>query len=143
LDATRREVLSASEFVCSELRSAAARTRAGNANFSACANPQSDRPSPREIERQLIYTLNPLLWREGNEVRKVPAFAQVELPKNLLPVALRYQHVDYLDARRVRTLMQVHGSGQFYCTLQHDDPRLVDLDALAAREMRSGDASAA
>ncbi len=143
LDATRREVLSASEFVCSELRSTAARTRAGNANFSACAKPQSDRPSPREIERQLIYTLNPLLWREGDEVRKVPAFAQVELPKNLLPVALRYQHVDYLDARRVRTLMQVHGSGQFYCTLQHDDPRLVDLDALAAREMRSGDASAA
>ena len=41
------------------------------------------------------------------------------------------------------TLMQVHGSGQFYCTLQHDDPRLVDLDALAAQEMGSGGANAA
>ena len=143
LDAVRREVLSAADFICSELRSTAARTRAGNANFSVRANPEPERPPPREIERQLIYTLNPLLWREGDEVRKVPAFAQVELPKMLLPVALRYQHVDYLEARRVRTLMQVHGSGQFYCTLQHDDPRLVDLDALAAQEMRTGGANAA
>jgi hypothetical protein len=143
LEAKRREVLSAAEFICSELRSTAARTRAGNANISVRPNPDSERPPPREIERQLIYTLNPLLWREGGEVRRVPAFAQVELPKMLLPVALRYQHADYLDARRVRTLMQVHGSGQFYCTLQHDDPRLVDLDALAAQEMRSGSASAA
>jgi hypothetical protein len=137
LDAKRREVLSAAEFICSELRSRAARTRAGNANFSIRANPEAERPPPREIERQLIFTLNPLLWREGGEVRKVPAFAQVELPKKLLPVALRYQHADYLDARRVRILMQVHGSGQFYSTPQHDDPRLVDLDALAAQEMQS------
>ena len=143
LDAVRREVLSAADFICSELRSTATRTRAGNANFSVRANPELERPPPREIEHQLIYTLNPLLWREGDEVRKVPAFAQVELPKMLLPVALRYQHVDYLEARRVRTLMQVHGSGQFYCTLQHDDPRLVDLDALAAQEMRIGGANAA
>ena len=137
LDAKRREVLSAAEFICSQLRATAARTRAGNANFSVRANPESEPPPPREVERQLIYTLNPLLWREGGEVRKVPAFAQVELPKMLLPVALRYQHADYLDSRRVRILMQVHGSGQFYCTLQHDDPRLVDLDALAAQETRS------
>ena len=143
LDAVRREVLSAAELICSELRSTAARTRVGNSNFSVRANPEPERPPPREIERQLIYTLNPLLWREGGEVRKVPAFAQVELPKMLLPVALRYQHADYLDAWRVRTLMQVHGSGQFYCTLQHDDPRLVDLDALAAQEMRNGGANAA
>jgi hypothetical protein len=91
----------------------------------------------------LVYTLNPLLWLEGGEVRTVPAFAQVELPKMLLPVALRYQHADYLDARRVRTLMQVHGSGQFYCTLQHDDSRVIDLDALAAQEMRDNGANAA
>ena len=143
LDAVRREVLSAAEFICSRLRSTALLTRVGNTNFSVCANPEPDRPQPREIERQLIYTLNPLLWREGGEVREVPAFAQVELPKTLLPVALRYQHVDYLDARRVRTLMQVHGSGQFYCTLQQDDPRLVDLDALSAKEMRGDGANAA
>ena len=76
-------------------------------------------------------------------MRKVRAFAQVELPKMLLPVALRYQHVDYLEARRVRTLMQVHGSGQFSSTLQHDHPQLVDLDALAAQEMRDNGANAA
>ena len=143
LDAVRREVLSAAEFICAQLRSTAARTRAGNANLSVRANPEPERALPREIERQLVYTLNPLLWREGSEVRKVPAFAQVELPKMLLPVALRYQHVDYLEARRVRTLMQVHGSGQFYSTLQHDDPQLVDLDALAAQEMRDNGANAA
>src|SRR5262249_5287328 len=72
LDAVRREVLSAAEFICSELRSTALRTRVGNTNFSVRANPEPDRPQPREMERQLIYTLNPLLWREGGEVRKVP-----------------------------------------------------------------------
>jgi hypothetical protein len=40
-------------------------------------------------ERQLIYTLNPLLWREGGEVRRVPAFALVGLAKILRPLALR------------------------------------------------------
>ena len=143
LDAVRREVLSAAEFICTELRSAAARTRAGNANFSVRANPGPESAPPREIERQLVYTLNPLLWLEGGDVRTVSAFAQVEQPKMLLTVALRYQHADYLDARRVRTLMQVHGSGQFYCTLQHDDSRVIDLDALAAQEMRDNGANAA
>jgi hypothetical protein len=67
-------------------------------------------------------------------VRRVPAFALVGLPKMLLPVALRHQHVDYLNARRVQTLMHVHGSGRFHSDLDQDDPQLVDLDALAAEE---------
>ena len=50
----------------------------------------------------------------------------------LLPVALRNQHVDYLNARRVQTLMHVHGSGRFHSDPDHEDPQLVDLDALAA-----------
>jgi hypothetical protein len=91
----------------------------------------------------LIYTLNPLLWREGSEVRRVPAFAVVGLPKMLLPVALRHQHVDYLNARRVQTLMHVHGSGEFNSDPDPDDPQLVDLDALAAGEQESARADAA
>jgi len=81
----------------------------------------------------LIYTLNPLLWREGNEVRRAAAFALVGLPKTLLPVALRHQHVDYLNARRVQTLMHVHGSGEVNRD-PGDDPHLVDLDALTAEK---------
>jgi hypothetical protein len=134
VEAVRREVLSAVDLICWELRSAAVRTRAGNANiaFPAAAEPEQV-PFP-EIERQLIYTLNPLLWREGSEVRRVPAFALVGLPKMLLPVALRHHHVDYLNARRVQTLMHVHGSGRFHSEPDHDDPQLVDLDALTAGE---------
>ncbi len=133
----RREVLSAADLICWELRTAAVRTRAGNANIEfrvPLAPGQS--PTP-EVERQLIYTLNPLLWREGSEVRRVPAFALVGLPKMLLPVALRHQHVDYLNARRVQTLMLVHGSGGFNSDPDQDDPQLVDLDALAAEENES------
>src|SRR5712664_2009335 len=130
VDAMRREVLSAADLICWELRSAAVRTRAGNANIALHAPPEPEQPPPPEIERQLIYTLNPLLWREGSEVRRVPAFALVGLPKILLPVALRHQHVDYLNARRVQTLMHVHGSGQ-YSDPAHDDPHLFYLDALA------------
>ncbi|MGB8398641.1 hypothetical protein [Bradyrhizobium sp.] len=132
VDAVRREVMSAADLICWELRSAAVRTRVGNANSALLAPPEPAQPPLPEIERQLIYTLNPLSWQEGPEVRRVPAFALVGLPKKLLPVALAHQHVDYMNARRVQTLMHVHGSGQFPADLNHDHPQLVDLDALAA-----------
>jgi hypothetical protein len=41
------------------------------------------------------------------------------------------------NARRVQTLMRVHGSGQFHSDPDYDDPQLVDLDALAAEEKES------
>ena len=132
VDAIRREVASATDLVCWELRTIAVRTRAGNANAVVPASTEAEHRAPVEIERQRIYTLNPLLWREGSEVCKAPAFTMVGLPKALLAVALRHQHVDYLNARRVQTLMHVHGSGA-----QNElpnDAALVDLDALAAEE---------
>jgi hypothetical protein len=143
VDAVRREVLAAADLICWELRSAAVRTRAGNANVASSAAPEPEQPPPSEIERQLIYTLNPLLWREGGEVRRVAAFALVGLPKKLLPVALRHQHVDYLNARRVQTLMHVHGSGGSDGDIPPDDPQLVDLDALAAEQNESVQADVA
>jgi hypothetical protein len=143
VEAMRREVLSAVDLICWELRSAAVRTRAGNANITLGATPEPAQPPPAEIERQLIYTLSPLLWREGSEVRRVPAFALVELPKVLLLAALRHQHVDYLNARRVQTLIHVHGSGGSNSDPAQDDPQLVDLDALAAEEKEKESAQAA
>jgi hypothetical protein len=143
VDAMRREVLSAADLICWELRSTAVRTRAGNANMAFRALPELKQPPVPEIDRQLIYTLNPLLWQEGSEVRRVPAFALVGLPKVLLPLALRHQHVDYLNARRVQTLMHVHGSGGFHSDPDPDDPQLVDLDAVAAEEKQSAQADVA
>jgi hypothetical protein len=134
VDAMRREVLAAAELICWQLRSAAVRTRAGNANIAVGVLPEFEQPPTQEIERQLIYTLNALLWREGGEVRKVPAFALVELPKILLPVALRHQHVDYLNARRVQTLIHIHGSEGSHGEIGPDDPQPIDLDVLAAEE---------
>jgi hypothetical protein len=133
VDAVRREVLSAADLVCWELRTLAVRTRAGNANVALLPPPAAEEPRPPEIERQSIYTLSSLLWREGSEVRKAPAFALVELPKALLPVALRHQHVDYLNARRVQTLMHVHGSAGVEKDAV-DEVQCIDLDALAADE---------
>lgn len=132
IDAVRREVLSAVELICWELRSAAVSTRSGNANAGQSAVAEPEQPAPPEIQRQLIYTLNPLQWREGAELKRVPAFAAVGLPKYLLAVALRHQHVDHMNARRVQTLMHVHGNGAAQGEVSPDDPRLVDLDALAA-----------
>jgi hypothetical protein len=143
VDAMRREVLSATDLICWELRTAAVSTRAGNANTVFPEPLEPSQPPAPEIERKLIYTLNPLLWREGSEVRRVPAFALVGLPKMLLPVALRHQHVDYLNARRVQTLMHVHGIGEFNSDPNQDDPQLVDLDALAAEEKESAQADVA
>jgi hypothetical protein len=136
VEAMRREVIAAADLICWELRSTAVRTRAGNANVAllpAPAEPDEPQEVPEsEVELQMIYTLNPLRWREGEEVRRVPAFTMVGLPKALLPAALKHQHVDYLNARRVQTLMHVHGSQRFNGDLTEDDPQLVDLDALAA-----------
>jgi hypothetical protein len=133
VEAVRREVLSAVELICWDLRSAAVRTRAGNMNVTAAeaTAPDQQRSSP-EIERQMIYTLNPLTWREGDEVRRAPAFARAGLPRHLLAFALRHQHVDHLNARRVQTLMHVQGSAGVAGELAADDPLLVDLDALVA-----------
>ena len=131
VDAIRREVMSATDLICWELRTIAVRTRAGNANATPAAPAEAEHTAPAEIERQRVYTLNPLLWREGSEVCKAAAFSMVGLPKALLPVALRHHHVDYLNARRVQTLMHVHGSAQ---GVLPDDAALIDLDALAAEE---------
>jgi hypothetical protein len=95
------------------------------------------------IDRQLIYTLHPLRWKEGTEVRRVPAFALVGLPKALLPAALAHQHVDHLNARRVQTLMHLHGSNGLQGELPADDPQIIDLDALIAEETPSAQADVA
>jgi hypothetical protein len=143
VDAMRREVLAAVDLICWELRSAAVRTRAGNANPTFPATPEPAQPLSPEIERQLVYTLSPLRWREGNEVRRVSAFALVELPMKLLVAALRHQHVDHLNARRVQTLIHVHGSGGLNSDPPEGDPQLVDLDALAAEGTESSQAAVA
>jgi hypothetical protein len=143
VDAVRREVLAAADLICWELRSAAVRTRAGNANLANISLSESEQPASAEIERQLIYTLHPLQWREGDEVRKVAAFALVGLPKALLPIALQHQHVDHLNARRVQTLMHIHGSAGINGEPEQDDPQLVDLDALLAEETPSPQADVA
>src|SRR5215470_13692995 len=132
IDAVRREVLSAVELICWELRSAAVSTRSGNANAGQNVLAEQEAPALPEIQRQLIYTLNPLQWREGAELKRAPAFAAIRLPKYLLAVALRHQHVDHMNARRVQTLMHVHGNGTSQAEVAADDPRLIDLDALAA-----------
>jgi len=137
VDAVRREVLVAVQLVCEELRSTAVRTRAGNANIASPTASELEPVPASQSDHQLVYTLNPLRWQENGKVRNVPAYARIELPKTLLLVALRHQHVDYLNARRVQTLMKVHGSGLFQAPPHADDPRLVDLDALAAREQES------
>ena len=134
VDAVRREVLSAVRSVCAELRSTAVCARTGNTNIA------SHTAFEPENEYQLVYTLNPLLWRENGKVRRVPAYARVELPKALLLVALRHQYVDYLNARRAQILIRVHGSGLFQGPPHADDPRLVDLDALTVREQESAKA---
>ena len=134
VDAVQREVLAAADLICWQLRSAAVRTRTGNANVAIEVPAELEQLPTQEIDRQLIYTLSALLWREGGEVRRVPAFVLVELPKMLLPVALRHQHVDYLNARRVQTLIHIHGSEGSHGEPSPDDPQLIDLDALAAEE---------
>ena len=142
VDAVRREVLAAADLICWELRSAAVRTRAGNANLANLAPSGAESPLSAGADHQLIYTLHPLRWREGDDVRRVPAFALVGLPKTLLAAALQHQHVDHLNARRVQTLMHLHGSAGVG-EPDADDPQLVDLDALLIEETSTPQADVA
>jgi hypothetical protein len=142
VEAVSREIVSAAELVCWELRTVAVRTRAGNSNATP-AEAEPDRPASEGIERQVVYALNPLLWRERGQVRKVPAYALVELPKTLLPIAVQHQHVDYLNARRVQTLMHVHGSAGSPVDPPQDESQFIDLDALAGEEKDGAKASVA
>jgi hypothetical protein len=136
-------VLAMAELICWELRSAAVRTRAGNANIALLAPPEMKQLPAPETDRQMVYTLSPLTWREGEDARRAAAFTMVALPKGLLPAALQHQHVDYLNARRVQTLMHVHGGGQLQVEPDADDPALVDLDALTGEAQDSPQADVA
>ena len=77
VDAVRREILSAVHLVCAELRSTAVCARTGNTNIA------SRTASEPENEYQLVYTLNPLLWWENGEVRRVPAYCTGRAAKNV------------------------------------------------------------
>ena len=83
VDAVRREVLAATDLICWELRSAAVRTRAGDANIAVGVSTEPQPAPTQEIDRQLIYTLIALLWREAGKARTAPAFALVECQKRL------------------------------------------------------------
>jgi len=126
----RQEVLAAADLVCWELRTLAAQTRAGNANVA----PPGAWPQLPQLDRQWVYTLNPLQWQDGTEIRRSPAFAVVELPRSLLEVALRHKHVDHLNARRVQTLMHVHGSDN-QGGVPLEESAIIDLDALLRDEL--------
>ena len=143
VDEIRREVLAMAELICWELRSAAVRTRAGNANIALLAPPEMKQLPAPETDRQMVYTLSPLTWREGEDARRAAAFTKGALPKGLLPAALQHQHVDYLTARRVQTLMHVHGGGQLQVEPDAEDPALVDLDALTGEAQDSPQADVA
>src|SRR5262249_36602057 len=84
MEGVRREVTSAVELLCWELRSTAVRTRAGNANVALLTQAEPEQPQLPEVERQMIYALSPLCWREGGELRKAQAFTLVELPRALV-----------------------------------------------------------
>ncbi len=84
VDAVRREVLAAADLICWQLRSAAVRTRAGNANIAVDAAAELEQLPAEEIDRQLIYTLNALLWREGGEVRRATGVRAGRAAKNLV-----------------------------------------------------------
>jgi hypothetical protein len=51
--------------------------------------------------------------------------------------------VDYLNARRVQTLMHVHSSGRLDSEPAEGDPQHVDLNSLVAEENESAQADVA
>jgi hypothetical protein len=139
LDVMRRDVGSASALICAELRSAAARTRSGQATIALREPPEPEPPPPPKIEREMTYTLSWVRWQENGAIRTASPYVQVDLPSALLPSALRNNHVDYLDSPRSQNLMQAYGSGQSYAAPHAEDSRLVDLDALAASQMEEAE----
>ncbi len=103
-----------------------------NATAAEATVPERQPPA-QEIDRQMVYTLNPLSWREGDDVRRVPSFARVGLPRRLLAVALQ--------SSACRPSQCASGADPDACPWQcghpgdlaADDPQMVvDLDSLLA-----------
>ena len=134
VDAVRREVLAATDLICWELRSAAVRTRAGNANIVVGVTAEPEQPPSQEIDRQLIYTLNALLWREGGDVRRAPAFALVELPKNVGAGRAAASACGLSECPACADPDSHSWQRGVQGEPRPDDPQLVDLDALAAEQ---------
>ena len=129
---------------------------AGASSNSNVIEPEVSTPSRRKLHRIAVAVLVGLSWSlraatvaDASFERLAQAFIEDYLRLNpeaatqlgdhrfdgflsdYSPAALQHQHVDYLNARRVQTLMHVHGSGQLQVEPTAEDPALVDLDALA------------
>lgn len=88
-------------------------------------------PAAPAIERETVYSLEFLKWREGGEIRTASKYAQVHLPVHLVERALARHLVDRLTAPRTQNLRAYHGQNTGMPP-RADDARLVDLDALDA-----------
>lgn len=139
LQGTRDQVASAVAMVDAELRLRARDVRAGAAGFTKRLAETKPPVKQLHFPREHVYALNALKWTENGTVKTCPAFAQVNLPVDLVQVALRDHHADFMHTARVQAIIGAYGAGQSWEPLPPDDPRLVDLDALSALNAASTD----
>jgi hypothetical protein len=131
LQNSRAEICSACNMIDHALRERAAGIRTGQVRYtiSRPAEPDVAIPPKPKAQAERVLSLTHLKWLSDGEVRTCGPYAQVELPAHLLQTALRHHHVDRIDSSRAQTLIAAHGHEWVAPTA--DDPRLVDLDALA------------
>ena len=95
--------------------------------------PQALRPNPEKskpsIEREAVYTLEGLRWKEAGKTKTAAAFRQVDLPVALIPRALKNNLVDRFSSPRTSSIIAVHGT-LWGPPPDSDDRRLIDLDAV-------------
>jgi hypothetical protein len=101
-------------------------TTSGGAPLQRAAPPPEPVSVPQIVERERLYCLSPVRWREGSQVRCSPRYSFVELPAALVEQAINANHVDRPGTERCRRMIEGFG-----VVNGPADPRqCVDLDAL-------------
>ena len=109
--------------------------RTGNANIALPVPPELEQPPTPEIERQLIYTLNPLFGGRGTGVPG-SGVRRGWAAKMLLPVAAA-SACGLSECPACADLMHVHGSESSTTIPIQTIHQLVDLRCAAAGNRRA------
>jgi hypothetical protein len=109
-----------------EARAHAAQLESGQAQLHRPATPAPEPEPVVQIERERVYALAPIRWRESDQVRCCPRFGYADLPVDLIERAIDANLVDRLDSPRTRKMIEGFG----ICNGPADPSQSVDLDTL-------------
>jgi hypothetical protein len=124
------EIPTAIDELIGQARSFAASAESGSSPVHRPAPPPAE-PAPEpapSIERERVYCLAPVRWRESDQIMCSPRFGFASLPVSLLQRALDANLVDRIDTPRTKKMIEGFG----VINGPADPSQCIDLDRIDA-----------